>query len=662
MFLPDKIHILLVDDHPENLLALGAILETPSYNLVKALSGEEALKCVLHHNFAVILMDVQMPGMDGFEAAAIIRDRKRTRHTPIIFLTAIDKSEERVVTGYEMGAVDYLFKPVIPEILQSKVEVFVDIFRKTEEIKRQATQLAVANQQMAEQIIQRKQAESALQKAHDELEIRVRERTAELTKANQELRTEITSRQQAESERRASEERFRATFNQAAVGIAHVAIDGRFLLVNQKLCDILGYTQQELQSHTFQAITHPNDLDTDLEYVRQILAAEIQTYSMEKRYLRKDADHVWSNITVSLVHDTLGEPKYFIAVVEDISERKQAESALRQSEQRYRFLADGMPQIVWTAQPGSPVDYYNQRWYDYTGMTFEQTQNWEWQSVLHADDQERCLDQWTKALETGSSYQIESRFKRAMDGAYRWHLGRALPMRDSDGNIVLWVGTFTDIDDQKRTQEQLLLSLQEKEVLLKEIHHRVKNNLQIISSLLNLQSEHINEKQCINLFKVSQNRVESMALIHEKLYQSNDLARIEFADYIQDLVYSIFNSYQFDSSVITLNLKLEQVFLNIGSAIPCGLIINELVLNCFKHAFPAGHSGEIRIEFHPTSDNKYTLVIRDNGIGFPPDIDFRNTSSLGLQLVNALTNQLEGTIELNTNGGAEFEITFPEGQ
>ena len=267
-----------------------------------------------------------------------------------------------------------------------------------------------------------------------------------------------------------------------------------------------------------------------------------------------------------------------------------------------------------------------------------------------------------KALETGSSYQFESRFKRAMDGAYRWHLGRALPMRDSDGNIVLWVGTFTDIDDQKRTQEQLLLSLQEKEVLLKEIHHRVKNNLQIISSLLNLQSEHINEKQCINLFKVSQNRVESMALIHEKLYQSNDLARIEVADYIQDLVYSIFNSYQFDSSVITLKLKLEQVFLNIGSAIPCGLIINELVLNCFKHAFPAGHSGEIRIEFHPTSDNKYTLVISDNGIGFPPDIDFRNTSSLGLQLVNALTNQLEGTIELNTNGGAEFKITFPEGQ
>lgn len=140
MFLEERVNILLVDDHPENLLALGAILEIPSYNLVKALSGEEALKCLLYQDFAVILMDVKMPRMDGFETAAIIRDRKRSRHTPIIFLTGIDKSQNHVVTGYELGAVDYLFKPVVPEILQSKVAVFVDLFKKTGEIKRQADQ------------------------------------------------------------------------------------------------------------------------------------------------------------------------------------------------------------------------------------------------------------------------------------------------------------------------------------------------------------------------------------------------------------------------------------------------------------------------------------------------------------------------------------------
>ena len=180
----EKVNILLVDDHPENLLALSAILETSSYNLVTALSGQEALKCVLYHDFAVILMDVQMPGMNGFEAAAIIRDRKKSRHTPIIFLTAIDKSENRVVTGYQLGAVDYLFKPVVPEILQSKVEVFVDLFKKTEETKRQAAKLATANQQLAEEIIQRRQAEEQVNKLNQDLQ----QRAIDLEATNQELR------------------------------------------------------------------------------------------------------------------------------------------------------------------------------------------------------------------------------------------------------------------------------------------------------------------------------------------------------------------------------------------------------------------------------------------------------------------------------------------
>ncbi len=184
MLSEEKVNILLVDDHPENLLALGAILETSSYNLVTAPSGEEALKCVLYHDFAVILMDVQMPGMNGFEAAAIIRDRKRSRHTPIIFLTAIDKSENRVVTGYQLGAVDYLFKPVVPEILQSKVEVFVDLFKKTEEIKQQAAKLATANQQLAEENIQRRQAEEQVNKLNQDLQ----QRAIDLEATNQELR------------------------------------------------------------------------------------------------------------------------------------------------------------------------------------------------------------------------------------------------------------------------------------------------------------------------------------------------------------------------------------------------------------------------------------------------------------------------------------------
>ena len=184
MLSEEKVNILLVDDYAENLLALGAILETSCYNLVKALSGESALKCLLYHDFAVILMDVQMPGMNGFEAAALIRDRKKSRHTSIIFLTAIDKSENRAVTGYKLGAVDYLFKPVVPEILRSKVEVFVDLFKKTEEIQRQSTNIATANQQLTEQIIKRRQAQELVCKLNQDLQ----QRAIDLEATSQELR------------------------------------------------------------------------------------------------------------------------------------------------------------------------------------------------------------------------------------------------------------------------------------------------------------------------------------------------------------------------------------------------------------------------------------------------------------------------------------------
>lgn len=211
---------------------------------------------------------------------------------------------------------------------------------------------------------------------------------------------------------------------------------------------------------------------------------------------------------------------------------------------------------------------------------------------------------------------------------------------------------------RRRAEEQIKISLQEKEVLLKEIHHRVKNNLQIISSLLNLQAEYLKDKQALEIFKNSQNRIESMALIHEKLYESEDLARINFADYVQDLVTSLFYAYAVNSDAITLKLNIENIFLGIDAAIPCGLIITELVLNSLKHAFPLGKCGEICVELRSFDRNKLALIVRDNGIGLPKSFDFKNTASLGLQLVDALTNQLESSIELNKNDGVEFKLVF----
>jgi len=218
----------------------------------------------------------------------------------------------------------------------------------------------------------------------------------------------------------------------------------------------------------------------------------------------------------------------------------------------------------------------------------------------------------------------------------------------------------------KQREERLKRSLKEKEVLLKEIHHRVKNNMQIIYSLLSLQSRHIKDKNTLKMFQESQNRVRSMALLHEKLYQSRDLAMIEFGDYIRKLVYGLFHTYAVSSDSITLKINAENIYMDINTAIPCGLIINELVSNSLKHAFPEDKGwsekgetkGQIYIKLTSHKKNNFTLIIRDNGVGFPEGLDFRSTQSLGLQLVNTLVEQLEGSIKLLQKDETSFKIEF----
>jgi two-component sensor histidine kinase len=217
---------------------------------------------------------------------------------------------------------------------------------------------------------------------------------------------------------------------------------------------------------------------------------------------------------------------------------------------------------------------------------------------------------------------------------------------------------------RRQAEAQIRSSLAEKEVLLQEIHHRVKNNLQVISSLLNLQAHSIEDGQIQEIFKDSQNRIRSMSLIHEKLYSSQNLDQIDFGDYARDLALFLFHFYQAESRALNLTVQTDSALLDIDIAVPCGLILNELATNALKHAFVDGRSGEIRIEFRNTSDGYLRLIVQDNGIGFPQNLDFRNSTSLGLQLVDTLVRQINGSIGLrhdigSNNGiGTRFEVTF----
>ena len=210
--------------------------------------------------------------------------------------------------------------------------------------------------------------------------------------------------------------------------------------------------------------------------------------------------------------------------------------------------------------------------------------------------------------------------------------------------------------ERKQTEKELKSSIYERDVLLKETHHRVKNNMQVIHSLLNLQTHYTENIEAVNVLKESQNRVKSMGMIHEKLYNSTDRSKINFSDYVDSLTSDLLTSYKLSEKIVPV-IEIGDLELNLESAILCGLIINELVSNSLKYAFSNTENGEVHVSLN-LIDNRYELVISDNGIGFPVDLDFKNTESLGLQLVNNITDQLDGEIELDRSLGTKFTIKF----
>lgn len=276
-----------------------------------------------------------------------------------------------------------------------------------------------------------------------------------------------------------------------------------------------------------------------------------------------------------------------------------------------------------------------------------------------------------RAIQFAEPYEADLRIIRA-DGSHGYILDKGQANCNAAGEVTRLFGVVMDISDRKQVEAQLRSSLQEKEVLLKEVHHRVKNNLQMISSLLSLQTNYIEDPEVLNPFIESQKRIKVMALIHEKLYNSDDLAKIDFGDYIRRLVDDLIQSYS--RANIRWSVEVDSIELAVDLAIPGGLIVNELISNVVKHAFPNQRSGEISVQFklHPAEldsdrpdfDRKanssyYVLSVRDNGVGMPAALDFRNAESLGLQLVCELTRKLKGTIELDRSNGTMFKILFP---
>ncbi len=272
------------------------------------------------------------------------------------------------------------------------------------------------------------------------------------------------------------------------------------------------------------------------------------------------------------------------------------------------------------------------------------------------EDPEEATEYIKQLRDEGSVGGKQLRLKKK-DGTIFWGRITATSIRNEAGNPECYQGIVEDTTERKQAQDKICTSLEEKETLLREIHHRVKNNLQIVSSLLRSQSRQVGDETLKQLLKESENRITSMSIIHEKLYQSENLAAINFKEFIRSLSHTLFRSY--GTTNITLKMDIEDMQLPIDTAVPCGLIINELVSNSLKYAFPRGQGGEVDIGLHRIDGGEVELMVSDNGVGMPEDIDIRNTESLGMHLVMILgENQLNGRVDLDRSAGTVFRIRF----
>ncbi len=323
--------------------------------------------------------------------------------------------------------------------------------------------------------------------------------------------------------------------------------------------------------------------------------------------------------------------------------------------------------IVLTDLKGDVI-YVNPKFTQFTGYTSKEVTGENIRFLKSGGIPSEVYNELWDTITSGKEWKGEF-CNRKKNGEEYWELVIAAPIRNAEGIISHYFAVKTEITTHKHAEEQIKASLQEKEVLLKETYHRVKNNMNVIRSLLRLESHDIKDKQSIDKFKKCVNRVDSMSLIHEELYKTKGLSKIDFAEYIKSLSSHVLKSYEIYTDRITLNINVVSVFLGVKNAVPCGLIINELVSNTIKHAFPENKKGEITISMRRIEDQesmpvqvsqagKIELVVSDNGIGLPEDLDFKNSKSLGLELVNGLTKQLEGTIAIDRSNGTEFKIVF----
>jgi PAS domain S-box-containing protein len=516
---------------------------------------------------------------------------------------------------------------------------------------------------------------------------------------------DITANKQAEEALRATEIRYRALFQNSSDIIRILDRNGLIVYESESSERILGYPRGYLIGKNPLEYIHPEDLEHVKNDFQEVLDRTNTGTPTEFRIRKADGEYIWVDSIGTNLLEVPGVNGVVITT-RPIQQRKEAERALRKNEARLATAMDIAGLVNWEFDVATGMFTFDDRFYSLYATTADREggnlmlAETYMQEFVYPDDRPKVLSEIQKLLATTDpmySGQMEHRIT-PRDGSVRTIIARYAPVVGPDGKVIRTYGANQDITDFKlmeseirslnsvleqrvrdrtealaktnmaleeevaqrqEAEKKLQTSFNEKVMLLKEIHHRVKNNLQIIASLLNLQSRYITDQKTLAAIRESQNRVKAMALVHEKLYRSEDIAHISLHDYIRFLGTGLFQFYDAKLRGIQFTLDIHDVNVDIDTAIPLGLTINELISNSLKYAFPEGRKGEISISVRKEGHDLMVLYW-DNGIGIPAELDWKNTQSLGLRLVNTLVDQLNGTIELDRSAGTQFTIVLHE--
>lgn len=438
---------------------------------------------------------------------------------------------------------------------------------------------------------------------------------------------------------------------------AIVVVDraGKIVMANGLTARMFGYEVDALLGRPVEMLV-PDRFRAVHERHRTLYAADPRTRPMgEGRELAgRRADGTEFPLEISLSPLDTPEGKWVISIIRDTTVRRQAEA-------KFRGLLESAPDGIVVVDREGRIVIVNGE--------IERMFGYGRDELIGRKVEILVPEQYREGhVITRNGYFASPRTRpmgagRALMGRKRDGTGFPVeislsPLETEQGTLVMSI--VRDITDRRQAEERLEASLREKEVLLKEIHHRVKNNLQITSSLLKLQTGNITDPRTLELFSESQNRIRSMALVHEKLYQSHDLSRIDFADYAKSLASLLFRSYG-ASGRIDVEVESDPVHFTVDTAIPCGLMLNELLSNAIKHAFPDGRRGNVRIAIVAEQGGAHSIRVRDDGIGLPPEVAIESATTLGLQLVRTLAEQIGATLEVGREGGTEVRILVPAG-